>query len=214
VVEIEIVDGSPIVRTVNPAFETVFGYDREQVLEKSLNKVIVPEACSEEATQFDERTADGRYNSGVVTRMTDTGPREFLYRGVPYERDGQRYGFAIYTDITERKERKRELRRQKEQLEQFAQMLSHDIRNPLTVAQGRLEMIDDKYADVLGSSLDRIQDITDDVLALVRTGSAVIEPETVTLSTIASKCWHQVETENGTLSVEDDIQFDADVHRL
>ena len=130
VVEVEIVGVDPVVRSVNPAFETVFGYDAETVLGDSLNDHIVPADHGGEALDFDERTAAGKPNRAVVTRQTADGRREFLYRGVPYEREGGgQYGFAIYSDITERK-------RTREQLRVLQRIMRHNLRNQLTVLHG------------------------------------------------------------------------------
>jgi PAS domain S-box len=153
VVEFEIIDNEPIVRTLNPAFVEVFGYDPDNMVGDSLNEFIVPPEADDEATRFDQRTADGKYNSGVVTRLTADGPRDFLYRGIPYERDNREFGFAIYTDITERNKRKQKLQQQKQRLEQFAEVISHDIRNPLNVAKGRAEMLDQEHADIIARIL-------------------------------------------------------------
>lgn len=106
-----------------------------------LSGFTVPPEADDESTRFDQRTADGKCNSGVVTRLTADGPRDFLYRGIPYERDNREFGFAIYTDITERNKRKQKLQQRKQRLEQFAEVISHDIRNPLNVAKGRLRCL-------------------------------------------------------------------------
>lgn len=135
VVEVEIVDMEPVVRSVNPAFEDVFGYETETVLGESLNEFIVPDDQGGEAVDFDQRTADGMINRAVVTRRTERGNREFLYRGIPYDReDGGRYGFAIYSDITEQK-------RTQQHLQVLHRVLRHNLRNDLTVILGMAEEI-------------------------------------------------------------------------
>jgi len=135
VIEVEIVDATPIVRTVNPGFETVFGYDPKTVVGESLNEFIVPERRVGEAVEFDQRTAEGKENYAVVTRKTARGLREFLYRGIPYDRgDGGQYGLAIYTDITEQKRRKRGH-------EVIQRVLRHNLRNALNVILGGAEDI-------------------------------------------------------------------------
>lgn len=141
VVEVEIVGVEPIVRSVNPAFETVFGYDAETVVGSSLNDYIVPADNEGEALDFDQRTAVGKPNRAIVTRQTADGRREFLYRGVPYEReDGGQYGFAIYSDITERK-------RTREQLRVLHRIMRHNLRNQLTVLHGMGERVQDATTD-------------------------------------------------------------------
>jgi PAS domain S-box-containing protein len=214
VVEIELVDDTPVVRTVNPAFEEVFGYPAERIRGESLNELIVPDESADEAIRFDQRTADGKYNSGVVTRLTAGGPRDFLYRGVPYERDGAEFGFAIYTDITDRNRRKRELQRQNERLEEFTRILSHDLRNPLNVAKGKIGMIDHSQADTIERNLDRIEAIIDDVLRLAWGGKAIEETESVPLSLLCERSWEHVDTGGATLTVASDGQITADPSRL
>lgn len=214
VVEFEIVEDTPIVQTLNPAFEEVFGYDHDRMVGESLNEFIVPEESTDEAAHFDQRTATGKHNSGVVTRTTARGPREFLYRGVPYERDGKQFGFAIYTDITERNQRKRELQRQNERLEEFTRILSHDIRNPLNVAKLRIKMVEHDQSEIIEQNLDRIESIVDDVLALAWGGREIQGTDTVSLSVIVDRCWNHVETGQAQLRVEGDRRFEADPSRL
>ena len=135
VVEIEIVDGRPIVRTVNAAFEDVFGYDADAVLGRSLNEFILPDDHDEQAVDFDRRTAGGKANYAIVTRETAQGLREFLYRGIPYDRpDGRQYGFAIYADVTEQK-------RAREYLQVLHRVLRHNLRNEMTIVHGMSEQI-------------------------------------------------------------------------
>jgi PAS domain S-box-containing protein len=130
VVEFEIVETIPVVRSVNPAFEEVFGYDADAVVGESLNEFIVPPERGGQAVDFDARTAEGKVNHAVVTRETASGPREFLYQGIPYEREGGgRYGFAIYTDITDQRRRER-------RLQVLHRVLRHNLRNDLTVIEG------------------------------------------------------------------------------
>jgi PAS domain S-box-containing protein len=125
VAEVEIVDGIPVVRAVNPAFVDVFGYDREVIVGESLNEFIVPEHRAGEATSFDQRTARGDTNWATVSRRTADGIREFLYRGVPFERDGTRHGLAVYTDITDQRRRERHH-------QVLHRVLRHNLRNDLT----------------------------------------------------------------------------------
>ncbi|SDF45521.1 ATP-binding protein [Halorientalis regularis] len=140
VVEIELVDDEPIVRTVNPAFENVFGYGRDRIRGESLNDFIVPDDCADEATRFDRRTAANKPNTGLVTRMTTQGPREFLYRGVPYERDAGQYGFAIYTDLSDQ-------RRYERHIQVVHRLLRHDLRTDLQVIMGTATQVVDRTTD-------------------------------------------------------------------
>ena len=114
----------------------------------------------------------------------------------------------------ERHHQEQELRRQNERLERFANVVSHDLRNPLGVAQGRIEMIDDdEHAPVIEKNLDRMEAIIEDVLTLAREGQSVEETEAVDLEILANQCWEQVETAAASLTTDDDITIEADPNR-
>lgn len=130
VVVVEMVENTPIVRSVNPAFVDIFGYAADAVIGESLNDFIVPPEESYRAVDFDKRTADGDVNRAVVRRQAADGIRRFLYRGIPYEdQDGGSYGLAVYTDVTDQQ-------RREQQLDVLHRVLRHNIRNAMTVIQG------------------------------------------------------------------------------
>jgi PAS domain S-box-containing protein len=141
VVEFDIEDGEPIVRHVNPAFVAVFGYERAEIVDESLNEYIVPDARIEEAATFDSRTGAGEHNKAVVRRETATGMGRFLYRGVPYEGwDGTARGFAIYSDITDQT-------RREHRLQVLHRVLRHNLRNEVNVVDACAELLADELDD-------------------------------------------------------------------
>jgi len=114
----------------------------------------------------------------------------------------------------ERHAQQQELRRQNQRLERFASVVSHDLRNPLNVAKGRLELIeDDDNAAVVARNLDRMESIIEDVLTLAREGQAVEETERIDLVELAGQCWESVDTAAATLSTDDEISILADPSR-
>jgi len=125
-VKFELVDGEPIIIEANDAFTDVFADASTSVIGEPLNDLIVPPSKQQEAKQFDQRTKMGQPNAAIVERKTDRGNRKFLYRGVPYK---DRYGFAIYADITDEMRRKRHL-------DVLHRVLRHNLRNDLSVVLG------------------------------------------------------------------------------
>ena len=113
----------------------------------------------------------------------------------------------------ERHHQQEELRRQNERLEQFANVVSHDLRNPLSVAKGRIEMVDSDHAAVIERNLDRMGTIIDDVLTLAREGKSVEETESVDLVGLVTQCWDSVETAHASLSTAEEITVMADPSR-
>ena len=126
-------------------------------------------------------------------------------------------------DITEFKTREAALKRQNERLDSFASIVSHDLRNPLNVAQGRVELAEttvdedaeiDEHLDATAAALDRIESIIDHTLTLAREGETVGDTEPVSLATVATDSWETVETGAATLTVETDREVSADPDRL
>ncbi|WP_135365363.1 PAS domain-containing sensor histidine kinase [Halosimplex halophilum] len=135
------------------------------------------------------------------------------------DEDGRILGVVGVTrDITERKRYENQLERQNERLERFASVVSHDLRNPLEVALGRLEFAredgDEEHFDAVERSLRRIDDLIDDVLTLAREGEAVSDPEPVELAEVARRAWTVVATDEAALTVETDATLLADGSRL
>jgi len=113
----------------------------------------------------------------------------------------------------ERHAKQQELRRQNERLERFASVVSHDLRNPLNVAKGRIEMIDNDHATVIERNLDRMETIIEDVLTLARQGESVEETEEIDLAALATRCWESVDTASAELSTDAEMLIEADRSR-
>jgi PAS domain S-box-containing protein len=125
---------------------------------------------------------------------------------------------GITRDVTERVERERQLQSQRDQLEEFAGVVSHDIRNPLNVAQGRATLLadecDSENLPPIRDALDRMEEIVTDTLTLARQGQVVAETDPIPLTNLVGKCWQTASTGSGTIEVVDDITIHGDRGRL
>ncbi|MXV63911.1 hypothetical protein GS429_17960 [Natronorubrum sp. JWXQ-INN-674] len=114
--------------------------------------------------------------------------------------------------------RERELERQKDRFERFARVVSHDLRNPLTVAMGELERAretaDPESFDAVVQSHERIANIIDDLLWLAREGKSIDDPQPVSLAEIASKAWDNVDAPAASFERPGDRYVLADPGRL
>ncbi|MWV40580.1 HAMP domain-containing sensor histidine kinase [Natrialba sp. INN-245] len=114
------------------------------------------------------------------------------------------------------------LEEQNEQLERFASVVSHDLRNPLQVAQGRLDLLESSVADSerehvehAQESLDRMDSLISDVLALAREGNELENPTEVQLSTVVANAWSVVASRDADLvAVDEGAMVVADADRL
>ncbi|SHG69724.1 Signal transduction histidine kinase [Halobaculum gomorrense] len=114
--------------------------------------------------------------------------------------------------------REQELSRQNERLDEFASVVSHDLRNPLNVAQGRLELLgddcDSPHIGHLETAHERMEALIEDLLALARTGRSVGETEPVSVERTVVDVWGTIEG-GASLSVADEIgAVNADPSRL
>jgi len=128
---------------------------------------------------------------------------------------------ALADRLSTRVERERELRAENERLDEFASVVSHDLRNPLNVAQGRVELLvesadgdDADDAAAAADALDRMEAILEGTLSLARRGEVVTDSTVVSLEAVTHDAWSTVETGAATLTVEGDVPFCADRERL
>jgi len=105
-----------------------------------------------------------------------------------------------------------------DRLDQFASVVSHDLRNPLNIARGRLSMAssetDNENIETAAAALERMEDLISDVLDMARQGHDIEETERVRLSAVAERSWQSVETGDAELATEADLQFQADPDRV
>ncbi|MFB6110441.1 MAG: response regulator [Halodesulfurarchaeum sp.] len=125
---------------------------------------------------------------------------------------------GLDTDITERKQREQRLERQNQRLDQFASVVSHDLRNPLNVAAGQLELVreecDSDHLDDIAAAFDRMDSLIEELLTLSRKGEEVQETEVVTLPEVLEECQSSVQMEDTTLVCDSEQRIRADRSRL
>ena len=165
----------------------------------------------------DEFTPDGRPERTYdleVTRVTD----QF----------GITQGYVVVLrDITDRKQRQRQLEEQNKRLEEFADVVSHDLRNPLGTAKGWAKAADDALdgeepdlataqmaLDHATESHDRMEELIEMLLTMAKQGQTVSDPELVSLADVADEAWETADTGEMTLIVEADRTVAADPPRL
>jgi signal transduction histidine kinase len=171
-----------------------------------------------------ECVADLEEGTEEINVETESGRRSFHLRVSPMEDERNRHvgRLFVFHDITRQKRRERTLERQNEQLDQFASLVSHDLRNPLNVSDGYVQIAKEAddltavqtYLDEIDRANDRMQQLIDDVLTLTRQSDNIEETVELELDAIAREAWSNVDTREAALSVETNLQFPADDDRL
>ena len=125
----------------------------------------------------------------------------------------------IVTHSIARVRRERTLAEQNERLEAFASVVSHDLRNPLNVVTGSLELaateVDSDHVDRATRAASRMEVLIDRMLTLARAGEDIGETRPVRLGLVAERAWDAIDAPEAALRVGDGLgRVDADPDRL
>ncbi len=174
---------------------------------------LIPEDDHERFASEHEQLLDSdeivTTQSHFVTKDGSQIPYEFRRRRLK-DATGEIIGFVgIGRDITERKRTQRELEQHLARMEEFGSVLTHDLRNPLSVAKGHLPFLEDgqnaEHIDAIERSLARIETIIEDVLEMTQTGATVTDPSETDLIALARRMWDDMEKGE----INPDIEFVA-----
>ena len=143
------------------------------------------------------REACGDAPVDVVYRVASDGETQWIHERGRLTDRGDVVGYLFLAD--ERVERRRRLERQRERLDEFSRVVSHDLRNPLSVVVGNVELareLDGEAAperlDRALDALDRVDDLISDLLTLAREGKTVRTAEPTDLRSVVESAWQTV----------------------
>ncbi|MFB6154658.1 MAG: PAS domain S-box protein [Haloferacaceae archaeon] len=205
-----LVDEEGRLTAVNQQLESLFGYDRSELVGERV-EVLIPERDREQHVRYREAFVEDpeRRPMGasldLFAEASDGSEFPVDVSLSPIHIGGHVEVMAAVRDATERRSRQRQLERQNDRLEEFVGVVAHDLRNPLQVATGRLELAresrDSDHLDAVARNHDRMADLIDSLLTLARQGDVVGEPEPVDLRETVERVWTTVDTADATLDV-------------
>ncbi|AAV47335.1 adaptive-response sensory-kinase [Haloarcula marismortui ATCC 43049] len=204
----------------NERIPEVTGYSDDEIDEMSVSEFFPADEHETVAAAVEKTRASGRVTveAEILTADGERIPYEFAGTQLT-DADGAPVGtVGIGRDISQRKAYEQQLERQNERLDEFTSIVSHDLRNPLTVAEGNLELARAEYdsdaLDKVSRAHERMRALIDDLLAFARAGETATDLESVALTGIVEECWQSVESDQATLVVEGDRQVQADTAKL
>jgi len=151
---------------------------------------------------------------------TTEGPVTFELSGrLLTDDDGAVLGFSgTGRDVTERREQAWHLQRQNERLTEFADLLAHDLRTPLAVTSGHLELaareMSPEHIEGARDGLQRLEAIIDDMRTATKEGTLAADKQTIDIADVAATAWSHVETDAATLEQSPSILVQGDENRL
>ncbi|MFB6229312.1 MAG: histidine kinase N-terminal 7TM domain-containing protein [Halobacteriales archaeon] len=211
----------------NSRAAAILDTELDELIGSGLDEVFLTSTETIEETIGGSEGVTPAANEPRTVQVSDEGTRHYeinvsAISTSPDKDIGTVITFSDVTDRVERRQRlqgrKRSVESQNERLEEFTSVVSHDLRNPLNVAQGRLELAqedcDSDHLDGAADALSRMETLIDDLLVLARKGNRVSELEAVDLGDTMERCWLTVETADTTLVTETERTIQADPSRL
>jgi PAS domain S-box-containing protein len=207
---------------VNPAACELLGYSRKELLSmhpEDIHPEDVDRVRKEFLSQVYEEGSGFTDDLTCLTKNGEEVPTEISGAALNPGADGAdpTRMIAMLRDISERIEHRRELEETIERLDRFASIVSHDLRNPLSIIQGHLTLAretgDPEHFDAIDEAVDRMDEMLSELLELTREGDVIGHRTTVTLETLARQAWTERDADTGTLEVDASRTISADCGR-
>ncbi|WP_254810308.1 hybrid sensor histidine kinase/response regulator [Natronosalvus amylolyticus] len=120
-------------------------------------------------------------------------------------------------DITEEKHHEESLVLKNEQLESFAATVAHDLRNPLNVADGNIdlarEQVDSPYLETSAEAIAEMAVLIDELLTLAKKGATIDEQSRVSFDELLQISSNNIEMTDATLVIEGSAVIQCDPAR-
>ncbi|WP_115864087.1 sensor histidine kinase [Halorussus litoreus] len=166
-----------------------------------------------DTASVDEISDDSPYRSAISIPIDDRGN----FQAVDTEPDAFDQTDLELTELlvshtsaaTKNLERTKELERKNERLEEFSSVISHDLRSPLNIAQGMIglakESGDLSHLSKAETALDRMNELTENLLTLAKEGEVLDDREPVAVADVARQAWSTSATGEASLSVAESL---------
>ncbi len=215
-----VLDKAGTITYESPSIERLFGFDPQEPVGANVADYFHPEDREEVRKAFQsavESTAE-RTESAQYRHQQADGSYRWVESVASSTPTPEGYYIVNTRDISDQKEREQQLHAKNDRLAQFASVVSHNLRNPLTVASGHLEAAieesESEHHEPIASSLERMELLIDDLLALARGGKQVADVESVDLATESQRCWKTVSTAGASLVTDIERSIQADRSRV
>src|SRR5438132_1654814 len=194
-VAIAVLDDQRSVRSVNAAFEGLFGYAADEVIGAGIDGLIVPESLRSESSDLETRVRRGEIVRVEVERMRKDGRRiqvRLSAAAVRAAADGALV--ALYEDISDRKAAEAAMREARDLAERVARArsaflanMSHEIRTPMNAVLGFVELVLDtelapeqrRALELVRTSSEALLTILNDILDYSKIEAEHLELEAI-----------------------------------
>jgi two-component system sensor histidine kinase/response regulator len=194
-VAIAVLDGERLIRSVNPAFETLFGYAANDAKGASIDALIVPASLRSESSDLEARARSGETVRVEVERMRKDGRHiQVRLSAAVVKATAEGALVALYEDISDRKAAEEAMRAARDLAERVARArsaflanMSHEIRTPMNAVLGFVELVLDtelqveqrRALELVRSSSEALLTILNDILDYSKIEAEHLELESI-----------------------------------
>ncbi|MFP9061954.1 sensor histidine kinase [Natrialbaceae archaeon A-chndr2] len=171
----------------------------------------------DDISSVSEANSQGPYQSGISVPIGDKGILQAVSEKPEFFTENELQLVELLASHTQSALKRIE---HQVELERFARVVSHDLRNPLTVAKGYLELAQQEceshHLAPIEDMHTRMETLIEELLILAQQGDIVYEYERLDLKEIILDSWSGVATGRATLQIdlETTTHLEADPFRL
>jgi len=192
--------------------------DRDAVVGEPALEYIHPDDRDAVGDRLDRILSDHVENEPLEERIVgfDGETRSAVVASSPVTFDGDPAAQVVLNDVTAEREQRRAVEQKTEQIELLSSVLSHDMRGPVSVAIGRLQLAretgEQAHIEQAEAALERTQELIEDVTELLQDGDIVNEVEPLELAQVVADVEETFGTDRLTIRVADSTEIAADYY--
>jgi len=208
---------------VNNAFPKLFGFTKDELINKNVDDFIVPDEFKHQAKKYHNKIIKGQNIKAEEIRIRKDKSRVFvsiLSTPITYKKD-QLGVYVIYRDITQQKETERILHEAKTKAEEsdrlksaFLTNMSHEVRTPMNAITGFSNLIlnrelseKDKaqYLNIINQSSNALLEIIDNIIDVskLEAENLVINKVTSNINTILDELYIDISQQKKESGLKD-----------
>src|SRR6056297_575107 len=207
---------------VNNAFPKLFGFTKDELINKNVDDFIVPDEFKHQAKKYHNKIIKGQNIKAEEIRIRKDKSRVFvsiLSTPITYKKD-QLGVYVIYRDITQQKETERILHEAKTKAEEsdrlksaFLTNMSHEVRTPMNAITGFSNLILNRdlseknkieYLNIINQSSNSLLEIIDNIIDVskIEAENLVINKVKCNINTILDELYIDINQQKKELGLK------------